>query len=134
MFGINAGKVLVIGACQLGGHTLHTVACEYGMKVKDFKFIEYNKVTNYDFNKLLHTNKYIDIFVGAVPHSAKRIAGYNSPLEFLAAHENELPQVQYLRRDNRQLGLTKANFEKAVVKSAKFAIETFYEDKYGLLC
>lgn len=134
MFGINVGKILVIGACQLREHTLHIVACEYGMKVKDFKFIEYSKVTNYDFSKLLNTNKYTDIFVGAVPHSAKGIAGYNSPLDFLEAHENELPRVQYLRRDNQQLGLTKANFEKAIAKSDKFEMETFYEDKLGLLC
>jgi hypothetical protein len=129
----NAGKILVLGSCALTSRVIQKMLKVYGMKKVDFDFIPYNKVTHFDFGQLLKTNRYIDIFIGAAPHSAKNTKGSTSPAQFLIDYHKELPKVQELRQLNGEFGISKENFQNALLHSDKYSAETRWEFKMGLL-
>lgn len=126
-------KILVLGGCQLNDKVIQKVAKEYGLRKNDFEFVPYKEITNFDFHKLLNSGRYSDIFIGPVPHSAKKLDGYISPLHFFAANADILPFVQELRQMNGQLGISKTNFEQALLNSVKFSTDTCEAYAMGLL-
>jgi len=126
-------KFLIIGSCHLSDETLNKLFRNYGFSIFEVDFIDYDEVTNYDFGVLKKTDKYSDIFVGATPHSAKNTRGAVSPLSFLKKYAHEDIKVHALKNNNGKLGLTKENLQKAIINSNKFAYETNWEIKKGLI-
>ncbi|WP_265460198.1 hypothetical protein [Enterococcus sp. HY326] len=129
----NAGKILVLGNCELSARTIETVLRTYGILKKDINFVSYNEINKFDFSQLLNTEKYCDIFIGPTPHKATSLSESTSPYQFLADHEFEVPTFQQLRKKNGQLAITKVNFENALLHSTKFRKETEWEFQEDIL-
>lgn len=103
------------------------------MSLCEVDFVPYDEICKYNFNQLIGTNKYCDVFIGPTPHKALKLAGSSSPHQFLVDHEKYVPKVQQLRQKNGNLGISKTNFEEALLKSEKFRLETTWENENGLL-
>lgn len=129
----NAGKILVLGNCEISNRVIEKVLQVYGMSLCEVDFVSYNEICKYDFNQLIGTNKYCDVFIGPTPHKALKLAGSSSPHQFLINHEEYVPKVQQLRQKNGNLGISKTNFEDALLRSEKFRIETYWENENGWL-
>lgn len=120
MFKMEAGfaeKILVLGDCQLSDACVQQICKRHGIKKEVFRFIEYNKVKMFDFEALLDTERYSDIFVAASPHKAKNIEGTTSVCQFLEDNSDRLPKVTALRLTTGKLGLSKTNLEQAILTS-----------------
>mgnify|MGYP003587637905 FL=1 len=120
MFKMEAGfveKILVLGDCQLSDACVQQICKRHGIKKEVFRFIEYNKVKMFDFEALLDTERYSDIFVAASPHKAKNIEGATSVCQFLEDNSDRLPKVTALRLTTGKLGLSKTNLEQAILTS-----------------
>ncbi|EMW5543264.1 hypothetical protein C6812_RS05955 [Enterococcus faecium] len=131
--GYNAGKILIFGNCELTMKVIEKVLRTYGMEKKDVDFVPYNEINQYDFSKLIDSEKYCDIFIGPTPHKATCISGSTSPHQFLVDHKSVVPTFQQLRQKNGQLRITKDNFEQALLHSTKFRRETEWAFRVGLL-
>ena len=112
-----AEKILVLGDCQLSNACIQKISKKYGIKKDVFKFIEYSKVKMFDFESLMDTGRYSDIFIAASPHKAKKIEGSTSVCQFLLDYSERLPQVTQLRLTGGKLGLSKTNLEQAIISS-----------------
>lgn len=112
-----AGKILVLGDCQLSDACIQKICKNNGLKKDVFKFIEYSRVKMFDFESLLDTDRYSDIFVAASPHKAKKIEGSTSVCQFLLDYQERLPRVTQLRLTGGSLGLSKNNLEQAILSS-----------------
>ena len=120
MFKMEAGfaeKILVLGDCQLSDACVQQICKRHGIKKEVFRFIEYNKVKMFDFEALLDTERYSDIFVAASLHKAKNIEGATSVCQFLEDNSDRLPKVTALRLTTGKLGLSKTNLEQAILTS-----------------
>ena len=120
MFKMEAGfveKILVLGDCQLSDACVQQICKIHGIKREVFRFIEYSKVKMFDFESLVDTDRYSDIFVAASPHKAKKIEGSTSVCQFLLDYHERLPKVTQLRITGGSLGLSKNNLENALISS-----------------
>lgn len=120
MFKMEAGfakKILILGDCQLSDACVQKICKKHGIKKEVLRFIEYSKVKMFDFESLLDTERYCDIFVAASPHKAKNIEGSTSVCQFLEDYSERLPKVTTLRLTTGSLGLSKTNLEQAILTS-----------------
>lgn len=126
-------KILVIGKLFNHGSSFNAIIKQYGFKPKDFELVSYSETTNYNFKALLRTNKYSDIFIGQVPHSAKNIKSASSPSQFLIEHQSILPKVDVLTTRAGGLKISRASLEHAIINSVKFKETTINEFELGLI-
>lgn len=120
MVEVYRGKILVIGSCEVSKRVVEKILKVYNMRISDFIFVPYDKVKSFDFEKVLNSNKYTDIFVGPTPHKAKHLEGSTSPNQFFIDNQERVAPIITLRQKNGNLGISKENFIEAILQSNKF--------------
>lgn len=110
-------KILVLGGCTMSDVSIQKMCKKYGLNKRIFEFVEYAKIKVFDFEKLLDSNRYSDIFIGSTPHKARNISGSTSVVQFLENNRESLPQITQLKLANGSYGFSLNNFENALLNS-----------------
>lgn len=110
-------KIIVIGDSRVGKNEMEYIAKRNGIEPRRIEFVlEYDKLTNYDFEKFKYNTSYSDILIGPIPHKVK---GLDVSSSFLAMVREKLecfPKVIELR-DANELKITKQSFLNGLLKT-----------------
>ena len=110
--------ILVLGGLSIGKDDLSNLFKRFKVKQKSFEFVEYEDVTNFNFQKLIANRKYTDIFVGPVPHKAMNIGDASGVIEYLLNSEDIPAKLSILRDNSGELKINKKTFKQALEDSA----------------
>ena len=117
---VDNSKILVIGDSAVGEAILNGVAKTKGIISNMIEYVlDYEKLTNYNFENLHFNMAYSDILVGPMPHSVRGVEGYSSFLAKVRANPSEYPKVIELR-DSTGLKITKTSFKEGLEKTRLF--------------
>ena len=106
--------ILVLGNLNISKEDLNNLFRRYKVSSKNFEFVEYDDVTNYNFVKLIANTAYTDIFVGPVPHKAAGIGNASSVIAYLQ-NSDEIPaKVTVLKDKAGDLKINKKTFKQAL--------------------
>ena len=113
----NKAKILIIGDSKVGKDILVAIAKNLGIREKKLEFeLDYEKLTNYNFEKLRYTYSYSDILIGPMPHKVLGIEGFSSFLAMVEKNQEEFPKTIRLQSAN-ELKITKESFKEALIKT-----------------
>ena len=109
-----SGKIVVIGASDVGEHILSGICKSYGIGKDRLEFcLDYDKAQTYNYRKLRYNQAYSVVIFGAVPHSATGKGDSGSVVAELES-QSGYPPVKRLTTGGGELKITKSNFKCAI--------------------
>lgn len=118
-------KVLVCGDLGIKEKDLRGIIKHLGLDPDQFEFVPYEKVTNYNFGKLINSSGYSDILLGPVPHKAKDCQGYSSIISRIESNPEQYPKMMRITEKSGDLKISKTSFIEYLKKTR------CYEMKYN---
>lgn len=113
----NHSKIIVIGDTMINKNEMEYIAKQNGINPKRMEFVlEYDKITNYNFEKFKYNMSYSDILVGPIPHKVNGLDDSSSFLSMARKHPDIFPKVIELR-DSNKLKITKSSFQKGLLET-----------------
>lgn len=113
----NRSKIIVIGGSRIDKNEMEYIAKHNGIDPRRIEFVlEFNKLTNYDFNKFKYNMSYSDILIGPIPHKVKGLDGSSSFLAMVKEDPKSFPNVIDLR-NSHELKITKQSFLNGLLKT-----------------
>ena len=68
----NNSKIIVIGDSRINKNEMEIIAKKNGIDPRRIEFVlEFDKITNYNFEKFKYNLSYSDILIGPIPHKVK---------------------------------------------------------------
>ena len=114
-------KILVIG--QLAGKLndyIMNAKKKLGLSADSFEFVsDYNKITNYNIERLRYSDTYSDIICGTIPHSIKGMGDNTSIISLIEQNQSEYPKLVKASA-NEALKLSINSFIEAIKKTRYF--------------
>ena len=102
------GKIIVIGACEVGKDKLIGIAKDLGLAKERFEFyLEYDDGKAFNFKKAQWSDIYSAILVGQMPHSGTAKEEYSS---VITALENEPGYPPVVRLGESRMKISKSSF------------------------
>lgn len=109
-YNYNNSKIIVIGQSRVNKSDLEHIAKDNGIDPKRIEFeLDYEKLTNYNFEKLKYNMTYSDVLIGPVPHKVKGLDESASFLSMVREHPEDYPKIIELK-DTNELKITKQSF------------------------
>lgn len=103
-------KIIVIGESRVNKSDLEYIAKKNGIDPKKIEFeLDYEKLTNYNFEKFKYNMSYSDVLIGPMPHKVKGLDESSSFLSMVREHPEDYPKIIELR-DANELKITKQSF------------------------
>ena len=107
-------KVVVIGDAMISVDDMRKIAKKNGLNPQHLEFhLDYNRLTNLDFNQFRNNPSYSDIIFGPNPHKARGIEGYSSAISMMQHEADQFPKLIIAEASN-ELKMTKTSFTKAI--------------------
>lgn len=120
-YNCNNSKIIVIGESKISKNDLEIVAKKNGINPNKIEFeLDYEKLTNYDFEKFKYNMSYSDILIGPIPHKVKGLDESSSFLSMVREHPENYPKVIELR-DSNKLKITKQSFFNGLLKTRLYS-------------
>lgn len=117
-------KVAVIGDSMISIDDMRIIAKKNGLNPQLIEFhLDYNKLTNFDFNQFRNNPGYSDIIFGPNPHKTRGIEGYSSAIRMMQQEANQFPKLIIAETSN-ELKITKTSFTKAI-KNTQMYLDIF---------
>lgn len=109
-YNYNNSKIIVIGQSRVNKSDLEHIAKDNGIAPKRIEFeLDYEKLTNYNFEKFKYNMSYSDVLIGPMPHKVKGLDESASFLSMVREHPENYPKIIELR-DTNELKITKQSF------------------------
>lgn len=109
-YNYNNSKIIVIGESRVNKSDLKYIAKKNGIDPKRIEFeLEYEKLTNYNFEKFKYNMSYSDVLIGPIPHKVKGLDASASFLSMVREHPEDYPKIIELR-DANELKISKQSF------------------------
>lgn len=109
-YNYNNSKIIVIGESRVNKSDLEYIAKKNGIDPKKIEFeLDYEKLTNYNFEKFKNNMSYSDVLIGPMPHKVKGLDESSSFLSMVREHPKDYPKIIELR-DANELKITKQSF------------------------
>lgn len=106
----NNSKIIVIGESRVNKSDLEYISKKNGIDPKKIEFeLDYEKLTNYNFEKFKYNMSYSDVLIGPMPHKVKGLDESSSFLSMVREHPEDYPKIIELR-DANELKITKQSF------------------------
>ncbi len=103
-------KIIVIGESRVNKSDLEYIVKKNGIDPKKIEFeLDYEKLTNYNFEKFKYNMSYSDVLIGPMPHKVKGLDESSSFLSMVREHPEDYPKIIELR-DANELKITKQSF------------------------
>ena len=116
----NNAKIIVIGDSRISKSDMEGLAKHNGINPRRIEFVlDYEKLTNFNFEKFRNNMKYSDILVGPIPHKVKGLDAASSFLNMVNNQPDCFPRVIALR-DANELKITKQSFLNGLLKTRLF--------------
>ena len=113
----NHSKIIVIGDSRIDKNEMEIVAKKNGIDPCRIEFVlEYDKFSNYNFEKFKHNMSYSDILLGPIPHKVKGLDKSSSFLAMVRKNPDVFPKVIDIRNSN-ELKITKTAFLNGLLKT-----------------
>lgn len=109
-YNYNNSKIIVIGESRVNKSDLEYIAKKNGIDPKKIEFeLDYEKLTNYNFEKFKYNMSYSDVLIGPMPHKVKGLDESASFLSMVREHPEDYLKIIELR-DTNELKITKQSF------------------------
>lgn len=109
-YNYNNSKIIVIGQSRVNKSDLEHIAKDNGIDPKRIEFeLDYEKLTNYNFEKFKYNMAYSDVLIGPMPHKVKGLDASASFLSMAREHPEDYPKIIELR-DANELKISKQSF------------------------
>ena len=116
-YDINNSKIIVIGDSRISKSDMEGLAKHKGLNPQRIEFVlDYEKLTNFNFERFRNNMKYSDILVGPIPHKVKGLDAASSFLNMVNNQPDCFPRVIALR-DSNELKITKQSFLNGLLKT-----------------
>lgn len=116
-FNYNNSKIIVIGESRVNKSDLEYIAKKNGIDPKRIEFeLEYEKLTNYNFEKFKYNMSYSDVLIGPMPHKVKGLDASASFLSMVREQPENYPKIIELR-DANELKISKQSFLNGLLKT-----------------
>lgn len=116
-YNYNNSKIIVIGESMVNKSDLEYIAKKNGIDPKRIEFeLEYEKLTNYNFEKFKYNMSYSDVLIGPMPHKVKGLDESASFLSMVRKHPENYPKIIELR-DANELKISKQSFLNGLLKT-----------------
>lgn len=116
----NNAKIIVIGDSRISKSDMEVLAKHNGINPRRIEFVlDYEKLTNFNFERFRNNMKYSDILVGPIPHKVKGLDAASSFLNMVNNQPDCFPRVIALR-DANELKITKQSFLNGLLKTRLF--------------
>ena len=103
-------KNKIIGKNKIKKKNLKKKKKKNGIDPKKIEFeLDYEKLTNYNFEKFKYNMSYSDVLIGPMPHKVKGLDESASFLSMVREHPEDYPKIIELR-DANELKITKQSF------------------------
>lgn len=107
-------KVVVIGDAMISVDEMRKIAKKNGISPQLLEFhLDYDRLTNFDYNQFRNNPGYSDIIFGPNPHKARGIEGYSSAISMMQQEAGQFPKLTIAEASN-ELKITKTSFTKAI--------------------
>lgn len=109
-YNYNNSKIILIGQSRVNKSDLEHIAKDNGIDPKRIEFeLDYEKLTNYNFERFKYNMSYSDVLIGPMPHKVKGLDESSSFLSMVREHPEDYPKIIELR-DANELKITKQSF------------------------
>ena len=116
-YNYNNSKIIVIGESRVNKSDLEYIAKKNGIDPKKIEFeLDYEKLTNYNFEKFKNNMSYSDVLIGPMPHKVKGLDESSSFLSMVREHPEDYPKIIELR-DANELKITKQSFSNGLLET-----------------
>lgn len=116
----NNAKIIVIGDSRISKSDMEVLAKHNGINPRRIEFVlDYEKLTNFNFERFRNNMKYSDILVGPIPHKVKGLDAASSFLNMVNNQPDCFPRAIALR-DANELKITKQSFLNGLLKTRLF--------------
>lgn len=110
-------KIIVIGDSEIHKNEMENISKSKGIDPRRIEFVlDFDKFTNYNFNKFKHNVSYSDILLGPIPHKVKGLDESSSFLAMVRKNPDMFPNVIDLRSSSK-LKITKQSFINGLLKT-----------------
>ena len=117
----NHSKIIVIGDSRINKNEMEIVAKKKGIDPRKIEFVlEYDKFSNYNFEKFKYNMSYSDILLGPIPHKVKGLDESSSFLTMVRKNPDIFPKVIDIRNSN-ELKITKNSFLNGLLKTRLYS-------------
>lgn len=117
-------KVVVIGGSMISIDDMRRIAKKNGLNPQLLEFhLDYDRLTNFDFNQFRNNPNYSDIIFGPNPHKVRGIEGYSSAISMMQQEADQFPKLIIAETSN-ELKITKTSFTKAI-KNTQIYLDIF---------
>ena len=107
-------KIIVIGDSSIKEDDMKKIAKSIGVNPNRLELhLDYDKITNFDINKLRNNFNYSDVIFGPCPHKMEGIEGYSSAIAMIKHNSVEFPKLNIASSAN-SLKFTKSSFEQCL--------------------
>lgn len=114
LLNMNKAKILLIGNTETKVSDLMKAAKYMGIDAEKIEyFLDYEKITNFNFGKLRYSTVYSDILVGPIPHKVKGIEENSSLIVMIESNQEEFPKLTKVMSEG-ELKISKNSFQKAL--------------------
>ena len=103
---------------------MRRIAKKNGLNPQLLEFhLDYDRLTNFDFNQFRNNPNYSDIIFGPNPHKVRGIEGYSSAISMMQQEADQFPKLIIAETSN-ELKITKTSFTKAI-KNTQIYLDIF---------
>lgn len=111
----------MIGDSRISIDEMRMIAKKNGLNPQLFEFhLDYERLTNLDFNQFRNNPNYSDIIFGPNPHKARGTEGYSSAISMMRQEADQFPKLIIAEASN-ELKITKTSFTKAILNTQMYA-------------
>lgn len=116
-------KILIIGDLAISKSVVYEIAKRYKINHKQLEFVEYEKVSRYNFKILQGTTAFSDVLAGPMPHKNNGIGAYSSFLSNVEKNPELFPKVIKLESNTQggNLKITKSALIDAFEKTRGYS-------------
>lgn len=109
-----SAKIVVIGDSMISVDGMRKIAKKNGINPQHLEFyLDYDRLTNFNFNQFRNNPGYSDIIFGPNPHKARGTEGYSSAISMMQHEAEQFPKLTIAEASN-ELKITKTSFTKAI--------------------
>lgn len=114
-------KLLIIGAVNANKNDIYKTFKKVNISPDRIEILdEFEKLTQFDVEKLRYNTKYSDILVCAVPHKMKNIGDYPNMISMIEHNQAEFPLLNKITNESGELRFSISGLRKAIEKTKIF--------------
>ena len=111
-------KILILGELNSKINDIENTFKKYGISKDRIEIItDYEKLTNFNPEKLRNTMRYSDILVCAMPHKMKNIGNYPDLISMIEHNQEEYPLLNRVTDERGELKFTINGLRNAIEKT-----------------